>query len=328
MSYLRTFYKKPSLKEFKASLIWYAYLAPYCLAILSLVTAYSGSSSFYILALFEHFRLQYLILGIVFLGFSIFHKRPPLILASIIIISVNYYLLSPYVTNSWKDSEVTAQTTLKVSSFNIYTANPYKEEFISQLLKLKLDIAVILEVNNLWFQSLQQLTSEYPYTISKVREDNFGIALFSKYPIKNAQVIELFPDAPPSLKAKIEVHGKTFQILATHPVPPVSQKYLELRDQQLASIALNINQSGTDYQVVLGDLNITPWSQNFKKLLAVSNLQDARSNFGYHATWPSHKKIMFIPIDYILVDKSLRTLSFESIPILGSDHYGIIARLK
>jgi len=81
--------------------------------------------------------------------------------------------------------------------------------------------------------------------------------------------------------------------------------------------------------VVAGDLNATPWSPIFHRVLDLGRLRDSREGFGLHRTWPSGiHALLRIPIDHVLVGEGVTVLRREVGPHIGSDHRPVIVDLR
>jgi endonuclease/exonuclease/phosphatase (EEP) superfamily protein YafD len=108
--------------------------------------------------------------------------------------------------------------------------------------------------------------------------------------------------------------------MVVHPPPPVSAEYAAARDAMLAEIATwAVQQDGS--VLVLGDVNCTPWSPVFRKLLQAGNLRDTRRGVGNAATWPSGFGRFGIPLDHALVRAA--TSHRRVLAPIGSDHLPI-----
>ena len=168
------------------------------------------------------------------------------------------------------------------------------------------------------------MLAAYPYSVSSPRVDNFGIALFSKLPLIDPVVTSFGPDADvPSVQAKIAWQGKTLTFLGTHPVPPISPQYAQLRNEQLHAVALH--SSTLEGSILLmGDLNTTPWSYHFRRLLAVSGLTDCNRGYGLQTTWHAQRPMLRIPIDHCLHSSDITILDKRVGRDVGSDHFPII----
>ena len=154
------------------------------------------------------------------------------------------------------------------------------------LRQLNPDIIALEEVNDLWIEELQEVLVHYPHAKASLRDDNFGIALYSKLPLSSAEIITLGSAGLPSVHAAIENGTEQLQIVVTHPLPPTDARNWRARNEQLAELAQFVRQLKSPV-VVLGDLNVTPWSPHFSRLLSDSGLQDSAHGFGVQPTWPT-----------------------------------------
>jgi hypothetical protein len=64
------------------------------------------------------------------------------------------------------------------------------------------------------------------------------------------------------------------RLLGVHTASPNEHGRFRVRDQQLTDIAKLVQQSDGE-SIVIGDMNITPWSDAFKELLSSTNLVDS-----------------------------------------------------
>jgi endonuclease/exonuclease/phosphatase (EEP) superfamily protein YafD len=94
------------------------------------------------------------------------------------------------------------------------------------------------------------------------REDNFGIALYSKLPFTKCNVVELGQAGVPSIVAEFDIQGQTLTVLGTHALPPIDNAYSWFRNNQIEAVATYLV-SVAGPKVLLGDLNMTPWSPYF-----------------------------------------------------------------
>ena len=129
----------------------------------------------------------------------------------------------------------------------------------------------------------------------------------------------------PALFLRLDVAGRTVRLAAIHTVPPLSQKSVTARNLSLEMIGQWVAGEVGTPTFVVGDLNITPFAAPFRDFLNHSGLSDARAGQGVLATWPSFlPSIARIPIDFILHDRHLRTLTLNQGEHIGSDHTPIL----
>jgi endonuclease/exonuclease/phosphatase (EEP) superfamily protein YafD len=79
--------------------------------------------------------------------------------------------------------------------------------------------------------------------------------------------------------------------------------------------------------VVVGDLNITPYSPLFQDWLARTGLTDTRRGRTLSPSWPVQLPIVGVPIDHCVVSHDVVIVRHRRLPAFGSDHYPILAEL-
>ena len=222
---------------------------------------------------------------------------------------------------------------VKVLLANVLTSNPDPSRLLALIAEEKPDVVALLEVNRRWERQLSAaLLGGHPHTLLSPREDNFGLAVFSRLPLADTGS-PLFVDPElPSLEFTVSPSGRAddrIRILVTHPLPPGSADSTMRRDEQLDRIAVWTPRGDTP-ALVLGDLNATPWCPPLRRLLSGADLRTASSDQARfsHRTWPVPIPFLGIPLDHALLNSALTCTSFRAGPDIGSDHFPIIAELR
>ena len=218
-------------------------------------------------------------------------------------------------------------TRLRLVSINVHTENQRSDLVLKFLQTANADVVLLMEVNEAWMIALQPLRTNYPQAIAKPREDNFGIALFSRLPLTNSEVIELGKAEVPSIATTLLLGGQPLFLLGTHPLPPGSAEYARLRNEQLREVAALIRGHHTA-TIVLGDLNCTPWSPYFTDLLRDSGLKNTSQSRGLFGSWPAWLPFGRIPLDHGLVSPTIRIIQKWTGPPVGSDHLPLVLELQ
>jgi endonuclease/exonuclease/phosphatase (EEP) superfamily protein YafD len=193
-------------------------------------------------------------------------------------------------------------------------------DFIRQA---KPDFVVFEEINDEWLSELAKLGDLYPHIVPAPRPDNFGMALFSRWPLHDAEIREISDTDVPSVLARVDFQGKWLTLIGTHPLPPANREQFLLRNQQLFALA-RLTQSLPQPLVVLGDLNATPWSPYYRELLYDTDLVDVSQGRGINASWPVPILPLRIPIDHCLVSGDVGVAEVKLGPDVGSDHFPLI----
>jgi endonuclease/exonuclease/phosphatase (EEP) superfamily protein YafD len=219
-----------------------------------------------------------------------------------------------------------AAVRLRVASLNVNTANERFELVREFLRDTDADVILLMEVNERWMGELDGLKASHTNWIAEPRDDNFGIALFSRFPLDSAESVELGEAGVPSLLATASIGSTRVRLLATHPLPPGSEQYAWLRNQQLGALARQVRLE-TLPVVLLGDLNTAPWSPSFKRFLANAGLKNSSQGRGLFATWPAGFWPLRIPLDHCLVSHAIQIAGKRVGPDVGSDHLPVVIEI-
>jgi endonuclease/exonuclease/phosphatase (EEP) superfamily protein YafD len=75
---------------------------------------------------------------------------------------------------------------------------------------------------------------------------------------------------------------------------------------------------------VLGDLNVSPWSWHFRRLVRESGLRDSMRGWGVQPSWPTFNPLLRIPLDHALHSPGIRIADRQTGRRVGSDHYPLV----
>ncbi|MEW6158702.1 MAG: endonuclease/exonuclease/phosphatase family protein [Verrucomicrobiota bacterium] len=263
----------------------------------------------------SHFRLQFgaLLLAMGFVEWI--RKKVRLALGLFAMASINAILIWPHL--QIEHPRHRPEHVFRILLVNVQTDNREYAKVLELIAERRPDLIVLEEVNSVWLEQLQSIHAHYPDSITYPRDDNFGIALFSRHELIEPEPIEIGDAEVPALKARVALGGKETVVLATHPLPPGSPVTFRQRNQHLVALANEIR--NLDRPVVLaGDLNVTPWSSAFRALLRNSGL--SLPPLGLDSTWPAHWLPLRIPIDHILLSREFVGVRRTIGPRIGSDH--------
>lgn len=290
-----------------------------CLTIMGLFGEFS-----WMLDLTSHFPMQYAVLLSGTAIALVFFRKYKISATFGAVALFNAYLLSPQLLPAGESPLGTA-TALRVMLANIHTSNDNYDSLIESVYSENPDFIILEEVNDVWMQKLKALNTRYPYVVSNARSDNFGMAFFSKHPFVKHDVLYLGSAWVPSIVGYFSYNGVDFAILGTHTLPPSGNENFEFRNEQFAGISEFANQCHTPL-LIIGDLNVSPWSFYFRKLIRDGNLQDSSLGRGLQYTWPA-TNVLFplrVPLDHCLYSRNVNILNREILSNIGSDHYPLI----
>lgn len=287
--------------------------------------------------LLTHFRLQYLVLFFVSSLFFTLLFNKKWLFFSLLGLSFNAIpVFSIYLPTEIDSTDKINETSLLLT--NVLSSN-HSYDALLKIIKLKqADIIVVLELTPLWEYELKTIGKQYPYQKLIPRRDNFGIGLYSKYPLKNIKVIDFASNDIPSITASIQFNKNHLNIIATHPIPPFNESFANQQKIHLESLALftqskkaKIHSKDVSLIVVAGDLNSTQWSPSYRKLIDSTDLINTRQGKGIYPSWSAGGLVgdlLQIPLDHVLVSKNIHAQKFEKLDSIDSDHFPIYLELR
>lgn len=215
---------------------------------------------------------------------------------------------------------------------------------------------------NINTKNLVKALEKYPYysvtPLRKVIWYEYGLACFSKYPIKSVQPIPIVTSDNGSVLYQIDVNGKRITVINNHlesnrltsndkrlykklikertsnMFDEVAQNVerrlggaYKVRAPQADLIAHYVSEQNTDATIVCGDFNDTPISYTYNTIS--KNLEDAfvETSFGPRITY--HESYFWFRIDFILHSKNLKAYEFTvDNKMKLSDHYPVWTYLQ
>lgn len=211
-------------------------------------------------------------------------------------------------------------TPFKMVLLNVNSGSGDPERVQAYLSQSDADVLVIQEFSSRWVKLLEALKARYPHQFLEIREDNFGMALLSRFPMLAQEAFYFTDEELPSLSAEFRIGAQRLFLLATHPLPPMGAAATEARDRQLQEVAAFMKDLPGP-RLLVGDLNTGPWSPVFRDLVRESGLRNSMQGFGVQPTWPDGMPLLRIPLDHLLHSADCGVTARRTGPALGSDHF-------
>jgi endonuclease/exonuclease/phosphatase (EEP) superfamily protein YafD len=275
--------------------------------------------------LFSHFRVQYAAAALLLAVLLAWRRAAvPAVLALVL---AGWHALPGFAaTPVAAGVHECAGPVITVATANVQFSNTRPEEFRAWLATQPADFLVIQEVTEAWAAELEALTA-YPHRHVVQREDAYGLAVLSRWPLESVTLVDLAGDGLPSLAGIVAAGGQRIRFLGLHTHWPITPALAAARDEALQGASALA--TAADLPVVLlGDLNLTPDSPAFERLLDEAGLQDAMRGRGWRPTWLAGFWPLALRIDHVLVSPSLCVEEAEVGPPIGSDHRPVVARLR
>ena len=279
----------------------------------------------FLLDLASHFRIQATVAVIASTAILISMRRRAAIVTGVVGAMLLMSLL-PF----WLPANSDRPKEYRLLALNVLTSNTQHEKVLRLLNEADPDFIVLQETDRQWITALgDQLQAKWPYNQVVPRQDNFGIAIWSKVNWEACDVVS-FTDgiqvATPSIDTEFRTaDGKTFRLVATHLLPPMSDEAWQVRNGSLRSLADAVREGDHSTTIVTGDINCTPWSPWFQGFARESGLRNSAYGHGLAVTWrPFVFALAGLPIDHALVGDRIGIVKRTVSSNVGSDHRAII----
>lgn len=274
--------------------------------------------------LFVHFRVQYAVAAMLLALWFVWRRRRWAVVLSLALAGWHAWpgaerLLAAPVTTSCAGPAFTVVTA------NVEYSNEDHAAFLDWLDAHPADLLVVQEVTAAWAGELVP-RPDYPHYELLSREDPYGIAVLSRWPLENVRQVDLAGDGLPSFAGTVHVGGQPVRFLALHTHWPVAPELARARDVSLQAAA-GLARSDSTPLVLLGDLNLTPDAPGFHRLVDESGLEDVMQGRGWHPTWLAGFWPLALRIDHVLASPALCVEQARVGPDVGSDHRPVLARL-
>lgn len=295
------------------SLVWLALLAG--LTVVSLL-GYWGDQHWK-LDLFSHTRLQYLVAASGLAVCLVIVRRWFLMLLTVAVLLLN----------AWEVFSIPGRVPLhnpqqvyRAMSINVYSGNPQISRVVDYIRSEAPDFLALIEINGDWREPLEGLKDLLPHQEIKIWSSDFGYALLSKYPFTEKTFGYI---ATGTLAREVQTPQGKLLLLQVHPLAPTNERAWKWRNESLTKIA-DFCAMQEQPLLLLGDMNCSPWSPNFKNFLQTSGLHQPDVRWLPRRTWPAGHPWLWTPIDHILLSYPLAAIDEWVGPYVGSDHYPVV----
>ncbi|MEL6307723.1 MAG: endonuclease/exonuclease/phosphatase family protein [Chloroflexota bacterium] len=258
------------------------------------------------------------------------------LLASLVgVLWIGPALSAPFVNPPSADPDA---ETLQVISFNVQPDNANTEAAVDWLLGFQPEILALQDMPAPEdFEAFDALIEAYPYQAT--RQERSGVALFSQYPIVEAE--DIMVNESPVQRAVLDIAGREVVVYNIHAWFPLNDNegaWLPLRydeserNQQIRDL-LDIIADDESPVLLIGDLNLTEWSPIYHRIAAQLTDGYRSSSWGTGATWPvgdgTNEDLgrgypRLFRLDYVWHSDDITSLSATVGAPLGSDHLPLI----
>ncbi|XXQ67993.1 endonuclease/exonuclease/phosphatase family protein [Neisseriaceae bacterium B1] len=222
------------------------------------------------------------------------------------------------------------QRTVSILTSNVLTPNRGADKLLSLIQQYQPDLVLTVETDKWWETQLTSLEQSHPFCVKIPLDNLYGMHLYSRLPLQNAQVRYLVRDDIPSIHAQVQLpSSEWFEIYCLHPMPPSPTEAAEAteRDGELLIVGKEI--AGKDKTcMVFGDLNDVAWSDTSRLFQRISGLLDPRVGRGLFNTFNANHWWLRWPLDHIFISSDFLVTELQRLPHIGSDHFPVYGKFQ
>lgn len=285
-------------------------------------------------------RLQFALFAALLLIAQYFFLDPGLLSSRVVMICTAACLLwqlwwiLPY-TVMWPKEVMSsvaedADRRLSIITSNVLTPNRNSDALIHQVEMHQPDVLVTLESDQWWEDQLEVLEAAMPYTVKCPLDNLYGMHVYSRLPLSEAEICYLVEEDVPSIHGLLELRsGDKVRVHFLHPAPPSPTQNPESaqRDAELVIVARSV--ADDDLPVlVTGDLNDVAWSATTRLFRKISGSLDPRVGRGMFNTFHADYLFLRWPLDHLFHSEHFTLTDIQRLPAMGSDHFPLLTRLS
>ncbi|MEO1448822.1 MAG: endonuclease/exonuclease/phosphatase family protein [Bacteroidota bacterium] len=263
-----------------------------------------------------HFWVAFLLFGAWFL----FRRQWWMLIVNLVCLGWYSATLAPFYI---RQGESPQSVQLRVAAANIYRQNVDCRLLIEWIAAEQPDIILLTEAGPPHVQVLDSVWTAYPFRVAVPLEGYFGMVLYSRMPILEAETPWIVNAPVATIFARIQIGVDTLDLWGVHPPSPPRVKESIWRNAYFDNLARHLGRYGPHARIVVGDFNLTPTNQRFRDFQEATGLRDSRIGNGLIPSWPAGLSGIGIALDHALISPDLLVGPRRG-PDLGSDHLPMI----
>lgn len=215
---------------------------------------------------------------------------------------------------------------ISLMNANVLQTNKDYDRLIKLVEQRNPDVLLLLETSPDWEQAVKPLMERYPFRLSEVIPNTYGIMLMSHLPMQGS-IQHILQPAIPSAHVRLRLPGGDEVTLhALHPEPPWPGDDSGERDAELVTVGRRVRDEGRA-AIIMGDLNDVAWSRTSRLFRDVGGMGDPRIGRGFYPTFNANYPLLRWPLDHLFVSPHFQLMQIDLLPDIGSDHLPIFFRL-
>jgi endonuclease/exonuclease/phosphatase (EEP) superfamily protein YafD len=226
-------------------------------------------------------------------------------------------------------SEHRPDTRIRIMIANVLMTNRNAGGLLNIIRNADADVLVTVESDSWWQSQLAVLEPVYRYCLKCPQDNKYGMHLYSRLPLHEAEIRFLVEPACPSMHALVTLRsGQRIRLHCLHPAPPspTENDTSTERDAELIIMAREVAQMDLPV-IVTGDLNDVAWSATTRLFRKISGLLDPRIGRGMFNTFHAGYLFLRWPLDHLFHSRHFTLEEIRRLPGFGSDHFPMLVEL-
>lgn len=255
------------------------------------------------------------------------------VVTSLVTLSPFFFISSPATANEQHS------VGLRLIAANVLRVNTQHRELLRDIRHQNADCLIGIEIDKQWDESVKRFLPHHSKIVMRRSLINgYGIGLYcdlSKVSVSNARVFTFNKYLPPNIEADITISNRTLKLVGTHTKNPISPSGWRSRDRHLWLLSEYLRTDRNSALVLLGDLNLPPWTPSYTRFIRDAALIDHRTGEGLLLSWSPLTTVntksapvsfSMLPIDHALsrgLSEIGAAAKMSLVPITGSDHQAV-----
>lgn len=216
---------------------------------------------------------------------------------------------------------------LRVLAHNVHGDGRERfDDVVAEIDTSDADVVLLTQVPPDWIERLPTTDLPYDFILLSEGDDGLQHLALHRIPVERRETFDMGDRAPASAAAlDVALGEEDVTLLSLQTRSPRRPQRAETRNRQLEAATTWVGAQDTPV-VVIGDLNVTPWSPAFRRLTA-AGLRDSQRGFGLQPSWPSSGGPLMVPIDHALHTAELTIVDRGTGPAHGSEHRSVVVDL-
>lgn len=219
---------------------------------------------------------------------------------------------------------------IRLITCNVWIDNRDVDAVLECVRRWDPDVFLAVECDDRWDAELSLLAEDYPYSVRRPQDNTYGMALYSRLPLVDAEVRFLRRPEIPSIRAVVSLpNGVETVLYGLHPEPPYPRWADDTaqRDAELLTVAREAADE-TRPVIVLGDLNDVAWSRTTRLFQRISGLLDPRIGRSPMNTFPANRPFLRFPLDHVFLSSHFKLVDLRRLEKVGSDHFPLLIDIR